>query len=266
MLEWRGRCRAVVLALALAAPAGAHDTWLLPGAFAVRAGGSVELAMTSGMGFPKNESPVAPDRIARSGFRAGGGSGELKIEGTRDGALRLSAVLSQAGVATLWAVSRPRTLDLKPDQVAHYLEEIGQADTVGKAWEARGRPAFKETYSKATKTFVRVGTTSGKPLWQDPVGLPLELVPVSDPTAIKAGDTFVLRLLWEGKPLDTVKVAALGPDGKPQMLRPDAAGRVSFAISRPGPWLFKATRLTESAKRPNEWESEFTTLTVEAGK
>jgi hypothetical protein len=63
--------------------------------------------------------------------------------------------------------------------------------------------------------------------------------------------------------VDAVAVVALGPDGKHRIARPDTEGRASFTISQAGPWLFKATRLTE---RANEWESVFTTLTAEAGK
>jgi len=250
------------LSLGLGGLAAAHDTWLLPARFAVPAGASVDVAMTSGMSFPKNESPVAADRLAGTGVRAPGAAGELKVRGARNGALRLSAALPRDGVAVLWAMSRPRTLDLEPGDVAHYLEEIGQADTVGKAWEARGRPKWRETYSKAAKTFVRVGKGGGE-AWRDSVDLPLELVPESDPTLVKAGDLFTLRLLWQGNPGERVPVVAVGPEGKPHLLRPDAEGRVSFSITRPGPWLFKATRIAEITGGA-EWESQFTTLTVKA--
>ena len=253
----------LALSLGLGGLAAAHDTWLLPARFAVSVGASVDLAMTSGMSFPKNESPVAPDRLARTGVRAPGTASELKVQGERDGALRLSAALPREGVAVLWAMSRPRTLDLDPEDVVHYLEEIGQSETIGKAWQARGRPRWRETYSKAVKTFVRVGNGGGKASWRDSVDLPLELVPESDPTIVKDGDLFTLRLLWHGKPAEGVSVVAVGAEEKPHLLRPDAEGRVSFPITRPGLWLFKATRIAERTGG-TEWESQFTTLTVEA--
>lgn len=250
--------------LALAAPAAPHDTWLLPAKFMVPAGTSVPLDMTSGMGFPKNESAVAPDRIAQSGVRSGRTRGVLKVGRAEAGALRLEATLREEGVAVLWAVSRPRTIDLKPDQVEHYLEEIGAQDSVGKDWVARGRPAWRETYSKIAKTYVRVGSAGEDAGWRDPVGLPLELVPAVDPTKVHAGDAFVLRLLLDGKPLGGVAVTAVGGEGKPEMRRTDADGNASFTVSRPGPWLFKATRLTGTGSAGTEWEAQFTTVTVEA--
>lgn len=248
---------------ALAAPAAAHDTWLLPAKFAVPAGASVPLDMTSGMSFPKNESAVAPERIARKGVRVGKGGGDLEIGRAEGGALRLEAVLPGEGVAAVWAITLPRTVELKPDQIEHWLEEIGAQDSVRAEWVSEGRPARRETYLKIAKTYVRVGEGGADGSWRDPVGLPVELVPANDPTGLHAGETFGLRLLLDGKPLESVSVAALGGEGKPDVRPSDAEGRVSFTLSKPGPWLFKATRLVGKGTATTEWEVQFTTLTVE---
>ncbi|HET9765322.1 MAG TPA: hypothetical protein VFS60_00665, partial [Thermoanaerobaculia bacterium] len=64
---------AAALWLSLAAsPALAHDTWLLPAAAQAKPGTLLALAMTSGMAFPQEESPIHPDRIARSAVRLAG--------------------------------------------------------------------------------------------------------------------------------------------------------------------------------------------------
>lgn len=253
---------AAAFLISFAGAASAHDTWLLPDRFSVAVGGSVELAMTSGMNFPANDVAVAAERLAENGVRGAGAAGTLKVEGAREGALRLSAALTRDGVAAFWATSRPRTVDRPADQVGHYLDEIGHAETAGKAWEARGRPAWRETYVKMAKTFVAAGKGGGEVDWRRPVGLPLELVPDFDPTAVTAGRTVTLRLLWEGKPV-RIQVTALDAGGQPSRRYPDAEGRVSFTIASAGPWLFKATRLAESAGGA-EWASQFTTLTIEA--
>ena len=80
----------VALGAGLAGPARAHDTWILPTAFHVPTGGTVELDMTSGMGFPRNDTAVTADRIADSGFRIGTSRGPLTPSRSTDGALRLS--------------------------------------------------------------------------------------------------------------------------------------------------------------------------------
>jgi len=254
---------AVAAALMTSVPyAAAHDTWILPRSFRVTPGHAVEVGMTSGMAFPRNESAVAPDRIADSGLRVGSRRQPLVAAGTADGALRLTGRPTGSGVAVVWAVSRPRTIDLKPDQVEHYLEEIAADPQQVEAWRGRGRPAVRETYFKVAKTFVRVGEKGGEPEWSTPVGLSLELVPEADPTAYTVGDTVAWRLLWQGAPLQGTAVVAVRPGlAKPLIARPDASGRVSFRIDGPGPWLVKATRLDAPAKAGAEWTSQFTTAT-----
>lgn len=258
---------AVAVGAVMAAPAESHDTWILPSSFRLAAGGAVELEMTSGMGFPRNETAVAADRIADSGLRMGATRAPLTPGEAQGGALRLSAASPGAGTAVAWAVSRPRTIEIKPDQIDHYLEEIAADARHAEAWKKRGRPAIRDTYFKVAKTYVRVGDGGSDDGWKAAVGLPLELVPESNPTTYRTGQTAAWRLLWQGVPLqDTAVVAVRAGGGKPVVLRPDASGRVSFTIDGPGPWLLKATRLDTSAEAAGEWTSQFTTVTFDAGE
>ena len=262
------RVTAIVVAMMAASwPVAAHDTWILPKAFRVPAGAAVELEMTSGMSFPRNETAVAPDRIAESGLRMGSRREALAANGAADGALRLSGVAPGEGVAVAWAVSRPRTLDLKPDQVEHYLEEVAAPDAQKEAWKSRGRPPVRETYFKVAKTFVRVGDAAGEATWSAPLGLAIELVPEADPTAYRVGQTVAWRLLWQGEPLRGPAVVATSP-GVPKaiVMKPDEAGRVSFRLDRPGPWLLKATRLDVPAEAGADWQSQFTTATFQVAE
>ena len=61
----------LLLSLLAAAPALAHDTWLLPRAWRPAAGDSLSLDLTSGMHFPNLDAPMKPERIVRTGCRRG---------------------------------------------------------------------------------------------------------------------------------------------------------------------------------------------------
>jgi uncharacterized GH25 family protein len=252
---------AVGLALAAAAAASAHDTWMLPGAFRVSPGATVSLAMTSGMDFPRAESPIGPDRVRRSGLRLGGRTAPLVAAAGAE-ALSLSGVAREAGLATSFVELKPRTLALTPDQVEEYLAEIGATETAGPKWRARKDRRWRESYVKLAKSFVTVGGSSDES-WAEPVGLPLELVPESDPARLRAGDTLVVRVLLDGVPLPGLPVGAVRPGGAVPARASDAAGRVSLALDAPGPWLIRATRLVEAGARDLDWRSQFTTLTLE---
>jgi uncharacterized GH25 family protein len=245
---------------ALAGPALAHDTWLLPSRFEAAPSGAISAEATSAMAFPKPETAVKPERVAAKGIRLAGATGDLEIAAVTDTVLQVRARADQPGIATLWIQTRPRTLDLKESEVVHYLEEIGASDTVGAQWRKSGRRPWRETYVKFMKTFVRVGDGGGDRSWAEPLGHGLEIVPATDPTALRAGDRLAVRVLREGKPLPDQPVGVQAAGRDPALMRTDSAGRVTFALDRPGAWLIKTTVLRPAAHE-GEWESQFATLT-----
>jgi uncharacterized GH25 family protein len=257
------RPAAVIAALLFAAPALAHDTWLLPEQFVVRPGATISAELTSAMRFPRAETAVKAERLARRGIRLGAQDAELRPAGATGAALRLTGAAPSPGIAALWLETRPRTLDLKDSLVEEYLREIGVWETTGAQWRDGGRKPWRETYVKCAKSFVRVGAADATATsWSEPVGLALEIVPVSDPTRVAAGSKLALRVLRHGQPLadQPVVAQAAGRDGV--LAQTDGDGRVTFSIDRPGAWLIKSTALRPTPA--GEWESEFTTLTLSA--
>jgi uncharacterized GH25 family protein len=252
--------------LAVALPAGAHDTWVLPVRWNVPVRERLVLDLTSAMDFPTPETAARPDRLVDKSIRLNGVVSSLEVSPPRTGAktLRLSARPTAVGLATVWIATRPRTLDLKPDEVEHYLEEIGAVDTVGEQWRRSPDKAWRETYVKVAKTFVRVGDTQNDESWSAAVGASLELVPASDPTALSSGHDLAFLLLSNGKPIADLAVGAVAAaSAKPLLVKTDAEGRVTFRLDRSGPWLFRATLIRPVAGRHGEWESVFTTVTVD---
>lgn len=269
MFDWmRGGgplAASVLTVLGLAVRADAHDTWLLPDDFHPR-GPRVVLRMTSGMEFPKLDVAVKPDRIARSGVRSGGQAADLALGEAAGGALELVAPLAREGVAVAWAESRPRTIDLKPEQVPHYLEEVGARETLGPVWEAAGSPAVQESYVKLAKAYLRRGREADAS-WRAPVGLALELVPEADPTTLRRGDRLSVVLLWQGKPLAGLSVsAARGGAARTAAGKTAADGRFTVDLDQAGPWMLRATRVVAGPGGAAQWEGTFTTMTFEVAE
>ncbi len=253
---------AALLLLFIPSGANAHDTWLLPDRFRVAKGERLGFGLSSGMDFPSPGSAVAADRLLTRSIRLAGRIQSLTPE-KADDALHFSGSAPAEGIAAVWVATRPRTLTLTPEQVDEYLSEVGATDTVGPVWKESGQKSWRETYAKLAKTFVRVGE-AGDSSWADPVGLGLELVPEADPTRLRVGDALVLRLLLDGRPLaDFVVGAAPAAPGKSRLLRTDALGKVSVRLDQAGPWMLRVTRIVPSPTQPAEWDSAFTTLTVD---
>lgn len=254
-----------VLLLLAAAPAFSHDTWLSAKRPVPQPGGRAAFELTSAGRFPKPESVVAGDRLVRTGLRLGGAVVPLEPQAGGRRALRLAAPLRSAGAAVAWIETRPRTLTLTPKLLTEYLEEVGATQTIGEEWRKSGLATWRESYVKLAKTVFRVGADAGDRGWAEPVGLALEIVPETDPTALKPGDPLAVRLLLDGRPLAGLATGAVGERGPAVLRTSDDQGRATFTLGSDGPWLIRATLLRRASLPDADWQSWFTTLTFAVG-
>ena len=245
-----------------------HDTWLIPERFHLAPSETARLDLTSGMAFPALEVGPKRERIQAILGRLGGRTFELNEFEPAAKSLRIKEVLSDPGVAVFWVKSFPKEIELKPEQVREYLEEIDAPATVRRQWnEAKKPKRWRESYRKHSKTFVRVGDAGAGTSWHDPVGMFLEIVPEKDPTALHAGDDFPIRILKDGEPLRDFSVGLLTEgDTKGSIQKTDAGGKATFRLVKSGRCLLRGTDLRRSTKEDIDWESDFTTLTIAVAK
>ncbi len=99
--------------------------------------------------------------------------------------------------------------------------------------------------------------------WDAAVGLPMEIVPLSKPFGLYAGNSFTGRVLYKGKPLANaeVEVEFYNAGGKlkapagayvTQLVKSDGNGLFSWSIPWPGWWGFAALRTAEDFKLKHE--------------
>ena len=216
----------------------AHDTWLQSTTPSVLPGEAVVLQLTSGNGFKGVESGPQPDRVIKSNLRIAGFAVELK----------------------------PRDLELKPELIEEYFEEIHAGASLRAEWEKVPVPRrWRERYIKSATTFVRVGEPAAADrTWAEPAGLSLEIVPQRDPTRLKAGDLLKVQLLMHGKPLPGLPLGFVA-DGERHhhVVTTDSNGFAEAPVDHPGRWLVHGTYLKRSAEKNLEWESVFSTLVVD---
>ncbi len=249
----------------LVTSASAHDTWLLPEHFETAPKTKVTLELTSGMAFPALEKGPKRARVQAAMCRLAGQTFDITEISEEPQSLRFVTDVPAPGIATFWVKFPPKEIELKPEQVHEYLEEIGASAALLKEWSGMKPPRWRELYSKHQKTFVRVGAPPPDDhSWKEPVGIALEIVPEQDPTAVKPGGEFSVRVLKDGKPFPDFPLNAVaGGETKGETRKTDAEGRVSFLLGKAGPWLLRGTEVRKSSKPEADWESEFTTLTLE---
>lgn len=250
--------------LIFTAVAYGHDTWLAPADFSVKARTTVQLTLSSGMEFPKLDHAIQPDRVEVARLRTSRGKVvDLSRGKVAEHALVFRQKLSTPGVTVFWTVLHPRPSELKPEQVREYVEHLGlkNPESVSSTWAEK---PVKYRYTKFSKTFVRVGGREGN-AWAQPSEMRLELVPLSDPTNARGGDTVRFRLMREGRALTEYPVAVAREGAtETKTYTTDDSGVVAVDIPSAGRYMIKAATLENSSAPEMNWDVDFTTATFEA--
>jgi uncharacterized GH25 family protein len=84
---------------------------------------------------------------------------------------------------------------------------------------------------------------------------------------LREGEDFPVQVLKNGTPFAGFSLNAVaGGETGGETKKTDSDGRVVFHLKKAGRWLLRGTDIRKSAREGVDWESDFTTLTVEAAK
>jgi uncharacterized GH25 family protein len=98
------------------------------------------------------------------------------------------------------------------------------------------------------------------------VGLPLEILPLTNPLTVKPGTVLPVRVLFDSKPLaeDNLGWDHPGLETSPRgTARTNAQGQALIPVDRPGWMTIRLTHMTRPKAPDFEWESFWTTLTFD---
>lgn len=266
------RALAAVLLLVLvgAANAWSHEFWIEPSTFAPEPGErvSVHLRVGDASEGERDEMARRSDHLLR--FEAIGAKGTAPILGVLGRAPAGLLRTSEPGELVLIYQGKHTFIDLPAEKFESYLEEEGLSRVI----EARVRAGEtlspgRESYARYAKSVIRVqGARDGdaERVFHREIGLPIEVIPETDPIAWEDGDPFSVRVVYDGKPLadQQVKLIHLVDHELKVLARTNAKGRVKLKPPQPGPWLV-ATVYMRRASEPLEgdWESFWGSLTFD---
>ena len=270
------------LVLLPATSAWAHDLWLVPSTFAPDAGEPVSVRILVGHD-PATAEPLPFRADWVETFTATGPLGAPSPTAAEDaiqevpggdpaGYLRRQA----PGVHALALVSGSTIHDLSVDDFRRYLAEEGlERAARARAGTVYADDSVREAFSRSVKSLLVVPgrggsrTTTG---YDRPLGLPLELVPVTDPFT-EGAESVRLRVLLSGEPAEGVRVdlRALDPSdgeaGNPILSTAvsDASGVLTLDLDdQVDRYLVAATVLrSPDPESGAEWHSLWTSLTFD---
>ena len=251
--------------LLAATSAFAHDTWIISDQMRVAPKSTVTLDLTSAVEFPKLEIGPKPENVPNASARLAGRTFDISEKSPAPHSLQFKTALAEPGVATIWIKLPSRQVDLKPEQVKMFNDEVNAPAELQKEYDDMPEPKrWRGTSTKHPKTFVRVGDPKNDMSWKEPVGLFLEIIPEKDPTALRIGDEFPVRVMRDGAPLAGFALQAVtAGDKEGEAQKTDAAGRATFKLNKAGRWMVKGVESRKSTQPDLNFEAKSTTLTVE---
>ncbi|MBV5324370.1 MAG: DUF4198 domain-containing protein, partial [Rhodospirillaceae bacterium] len=192
--------------------ASAHDFWLVPNAFAVRSGATLEIAGRTSSRFPTSESAVARERVQSARILSATREwtiGDLSVEGK---ALRLRHRPEADGQYLVAVALVARESRTTPERLRRYIALEG-APALAERYQREGTispvDSVTQVVAKYAKTIVEIGR-SGRAAYSRRVEHALEIVPLNDARRLLANDSLRVQVLYRGAPLPEAQLFAGG--------------------------------------------------------
>ncbi len=263
------RKQLLAVLFALTSPLAAHDFWLEPSSYRPAVDQRVDLQLVVGEQFVGELVARKEERIVLFTAFDSAGS-ETRILG-RDG--RTPAGLwkpSAAGLHVIGYRSNATKIEIEAEKFERYLTEEGLEHVIAER-KARGESTSKglEAYARCPKTIVVAGGATERTAqellgWDRVLGLPLEVVPLTNPTTLAKDAHVAVRILFQGAPLANALVGLM-PKSDPARevrLRTDVDGRVEFGPAVGGIHLVRVVHMTRATVgAAHHWESHWASLT-----
>ncbi len=265
--------RYVLLLFSVSFVAQAHDFFLFPSKFRMTLGDSLKIFIHVSDSFPGTPQNWNPERVVRFLHIAPAKVYDLTAISPVDSPHAALILPTQGGTHIFALGWKARLIEMRPEQFLHYLQSEG-LDHIIELRKQRGETekTGRERYSRYVKTLVQVGDT-GPGHFNKVIRQKIEIVPLVNPYSLKPGDSIVVQVLFDGKPLQNSLISATypgftdRPDTYDQAVRTGKDGQASFVLRHQGPWLIRVVHMLPLENSPEaDWESFWASLTFEVKK
>jgi uncharacterized GH25 family protein len=248
----------------------AHEFWLMPARFRVKAGEKVNVKLLVGENFRGEDWGKKRERTLQVTHWGGKAKTDLTAQATQSDANDLMVEFKSPGTHLVAMQSKNSFIELEGDKFDAYLKEDGIDNILAlRTKNGQANQKARELYQRCAKTLVQVGGKDDN-TYQLVTGMPLEIVPLDNPYQLKAGDRLRVRVLFEGKPLADHSVRTWHKTGQPEgttqtgQLRTDANGEAALVLSAKGFWMVSLVRMVPNPQTSqSDYQSYWGSLTFE---
>lgn len=156
-------------------------------------------------------------------------------------------------------------IELEAEKFNAYLEEDGLQQAIDyRKQHNETDSAGREYYQRSVKTIVQVGSTKTS-VYKKKTELPIDIIPLSHPYALKGGDSLTVQVLFHDEPLANTRMRTwhkrtTGVTTASYMS--NEKGQITFPVTTSGEWMVSCVhmiRLEDDTKA--QWQSYWGSLT-----
>jgi uncharacterized GH25 family protein len=241
----------------------AHEFWLYPNKFRFSKGETVVVNFLVGENFTGEQWDLKKHKIEKLDLLQKAAKTDLRSSVTQTEKDNLKIVLKEEGTHMLVMESNDAFISLEGQKFNKYLEDDGLEEPLHHREKTKTlNDSSKEFYSRHSKLLLQVGQKTDD-TYSKVVGLPIEIVPLTNPYDLKVGSPISFKILFNGKPLFGAKVRFWNMYNHTSILQniyTQQDGTIESTISRPGSWMVSVVHMVPSKNSKAQWKSYWGSL------
>ncbi len=259
-MRWPRVVVSLSLIVLIGLAAQAHEFWLQPDKFFYRKGEILKLNFMVGENFMGERWDLKRHRLIRFDHHAGSYSSGL-IETVSPGeGNNLELKLEREGTNLFVMQSNNAFIELDAEKFNAYLKEDGLEDIIQyREKTGASQRGAREFYQRSAKLLVQVGDGRDD-TFQKQVGLPLEIIPVKNPYALKPGQEMKFQIFFEGTPLPFAMVKVWNRKDNAQNIYTEKDGTMTTRLSNSGAWMVSCVKMVPAREEGADWQSYWGSL------
>lgn len=241
-----------------------HEFWLQPNKFLLDIGDTFSLDIRVGESYQGELWNYRDERIVGFHQYDSKGRKDLTKKANKGEGNNLQMKFDMPGLQLLALESNSAFIELEGEKFNAYLIEDGLDDAL-KYRKENGLLDKKssEFYARNVKCLIKVGDVDDD-TYKTIVGMPIEVVPLKNPYAIKGKQDIDFEVRYHDKPLKKalVKLWHKTKEGTTMKeFRTDDKGTVRVAIKDSGIWMVSVVQMVPSERENADWQSYWGSLT-----
>jgi len=255
----------VISLLTFISSLSAHEFWLNPDKFIYKRGENINIRFLVGENFAGENWKGNLEKVQSLKLYYGGVSDDIsKYLGTNAGD-SIQLTMLDEGTCLVAFNSTNSYIELEGAKFNEYLEEDGLTNALEfRKQNGETDSMGREFYQRCAKTLFQTGKVKDK-TYSVVTGLPVDIIPASNPYQLKNNDSLRLKIVYKEQPLTgaLVKTWQRYMDSTiTGSYTSDANGEIIIPVTLKGKWMVSVVKMERLENDPDaEWQSFWGSLT-----